>query len=182
MPLIPEKATVLDIGCGDGGLLRILKEEKACDVYGLDFSFVSIDTLKAKGIPGEVADLRTYEVNGRRAHTVILSHVLEHITDPYVDRVVKLVSDSATDQAFIIVPKEDTMWYEHVRKYNMDTLRTAVAPYFDSVDISLVERESVGPSGARDHIMAHCHKISASRSEDRRRPGGSDEVSTGITG
>jgi hypothetical protein len=54
-----------------------------------------------------VADLRNYSPNGRRAHTVILSHVLEHMgTRAEADRLVKTVSDLATDQAFIIIPKK----------------------------------------------------------------------------
>ena len=158
MERIPPKSTVIDMGCGDGQLLRILKQSHECDVFGMDFSDASIRILQDKGIPGEVVDLRTYTPNGRTASTVILSHVLEHMTDAHVGRVIQLVADMTTDQAFIVVPHDKQLWYEHCKVYDDDSLRAAVTPYFDSVEVFRVERDDKVPSLADYHIVAHCRK------------------------
>ena len=38
LSIIKNKKNVLDIGCGDGELLRNLKKKKQCNCYGIDFS------------------------------------------------------------------------------------------------------------------------------------------------
>ena len=168
---IPMKASVIDLGCGDGSALRLLREMNDCDVYGIDFSDTSVKILNKKHIPGEVADLRNYSPNGRRAHTVILSHVLEHMVSRQdADRLVKTVSDLATDQAFIVVPEEKELWYEHSVSYDEDLLRSVVSPYFESVDIYKVHRDRLTPYKSEYHIVAHCHK---------GMPTGADEATAG---
>jgi len=160
-PRIPTGVSVIDLGCGDGQVLRVLKQLNSCDVYGMDFSETAIRILGTKGIKGEVADLRKYEANGRRAHTVIMSHVLEHMTEEHVDHVVKLASDMAEEQAFIIVPQEKRLWYEHAKLYDEEELRKAVAPHFPHVEVYKI----LGSKAAMEHlgykykhVIAHCHK------------------------
>ena len=34
--LVPEGSRVLDLGCGDGSLLAHLRDERGCDVRGVD--------------------------------------------------------------------------------------------------------------------------------------------------
>lgn len=169
---IPINASVIDLGCGDGSALRLLREVNGCDVYGIDFSETSMKVLAKKKIAGEKADLREYNPNGRRAHTVILSHVLEHMaTKEEADHLVKTASDLATDQAFIVVPEEKELWYEHCMTYDEDKLREAVSPHFESVDIYKIKRDKVTEYKSHYHIVAHCHKSA-----------GSDEVMAGSTG
>ena len=171
---VPKGVSVIDLGCGDGSVLRALRDYNECDVFGLDFSKSSMTILKEKGIPGEQADLRVYEPNGRRAHTVILSHVLEHMTDDSVaDRLVKVVSTMAEEQAFIVVPDDKDLWYEHCIMYDEAKLRAAVAPHFPFVEMHCIERNSDAPSASKHHIVAHCRK---------HKPAESDEVNAGITG
>lgn len=164
---IPNNVSVIDLGCGDGSALRLIKELNRCDVYGIDFSQVAIRNLASKNIPGEVVDLRTYNPNGRRAHTVILSHVLEHMTVENAGRLVKTVSDLSMDQAFIVVPEESELWYEHTVKYDEASLRSITSPHFDSVDIFKVDRDSpVSVTGSKCHIVAHCHKAKAAEADE----------------
>jgi trans-aconitate methyltransferase len=171
---IPKGGSVIDLGCGDGTALRFLRDANGCDVYGMDFSDTSMKILQEKGIPGEKVDLRAYSPNGRRAHTVILSHVLEHMIDnAAADKLVKLVSDMATDQAFIAVPDDKELWYEHSTKYDEDSLRAAVAPHFDSVEVYSIKRDKLASHTTDHHIVAHCHKAKAA---------GAEEVAAAITG
>lgn len=52
LSIIKKNKTVLDIGCGDGKLLRELKIKKNCNCYGIDFSknLIDIAKKKSKGI------------------------------------------------------------------------------------------------------------------------------------
>ena len=52
LSIIKNKKNVLDIGCGDGELLRNLKKKKQCNCYGIDFSqnLIRIAQKKSKNI------------------------------------------------------------------------------------------------------------------------------------
>src|SRR5450759_3169262 len=47
---IPNGATVLDLGCGDGSLLRYLKETRAVRGYGVEISDLDILSCIANGV------------------------------------------------------------------------------------------------------------------------------------
>jgi len=157
VPEIPEGATIADFGCGDGGLLRHL-QSKGYDVYGYDFSKNSIAYINRKGIPGEVADIRTFTPNGADHHTVVCAHVFEHLEDGYEERAAEILSKLATDQVFITVPEESKgqIWWEHKRHYTRRSLRKILKPYFKSVEIARQKRlKSVI---ADCDLIAHCMK------------------------
>ena len=48
LSIIKKKKNVLDIGCGDGKLLRNLKKKNNCNCYGIDFSKNLIEIAKKK--------------------------------------------------------------------------------------------------------------------------------------
>lgn len=47
---VPEGARVLDIGCGDGGLMAALRETKNADARGLELDAADVATAMAKGL------------------------------------------------------------------------------------------------------------------------------------
>ncbi len=81
---IPENAKVLDLGCGDGTLLEILRETKGAQVYGVEISQDNINSCIAKGIPVIQANLNTglgdYENNS--FDYVILSETFQMVRNP----------------------------------------------------------------------------------------------------
>lgn len=73
---------VVDIGCGCGGLLGMLRERHFRHLYGIDASPGCVDSLRRLGIDGEVRILEAVEETARRFDVVLLSHVAEHLYDP----------------------------------------------------------------------------------------------------
>ena len=52
LSVIKKKSTVLDIGCGEGQLLKKLQNKKNCNCYGIDFSpnLIKIAKKKTKNV------------------------------------------------------------------------------------------------------------------------------------
>lgn len=78
---------VADLGCG-GGLLSIAVAERGARVYGVDLSAPSLRTARAearaRGCPARFvrADLRRTPLEGGSFDLVLLSDVLEHVSQP----------------------------------------------------------------------------------------------------
>jgi hypothetical protein len=156
---VPKNIEVGDIGCGSGYALYRLRNERDCRGYGYDFSSMAIEVLKTRGLDGEVCDVRTFNPNGTSYHTVVCSHLLEHVDDEYEERLIETVAKMAEKQAFISVPFEDKLWIEHKRIYDEKQLQKVLKPHFAEVKVMTLG----------DGILAHCLK----------EPAESDEVKAG---
>ena len=111
MDEIPDGVSVADLACGSGYMLRKLREEKNCEVVGYDFSKTVMDILAKKGIKGILADLRNYEpVNGEKYHTVILSHVVEHLTGDDLHNMLRTAARMTGEQCLVLVPAEENLY------------------------------------------------------------------------
>lgn len=73
---------ILEIGCGDGGVLQFLKKDN--EVQAVDISKNAMTLLKKKGIPGVLADISTEKLPFTDASfdIVIILEVLEHLKSP----------------------------------------------------------------------------------------------------
>ena len=84
--LVAPKSRVLDVGCGDGGLLRLLAEERSVDGRGIELSQQGVNDCVAKGlsvIQGDAdADLVDYPDDA--FDYVILSQTLQATRQPRV--------------------------------------------------------------------------------------------------
>ena len=81
LAMIPE-GTVLDLGCGDGLLLELLRA-KRIEGTGLDVSEEAVRICRGKGFPAEAHALSdTLPYADGAFDTVVLLDVLEHVYDP----------------------------------------------------------------------------------------------------
>jgi SAM-dependent methyltransferase len=82
---VPPRAKVLDIGCGNGRLERLLAGGTE-SMLGVDYDQAAIRVAQAAGHPPhvrfDVADARELDPRGQY-DVVTLIHVLEHIDDPH---------------------------------------------------------------------------------------------------
>lgn len=77
------KKSVVEIGCGPGGILQVFKE-RGNRVYGVDLDSASIAVGRAKGLDIDVGSLSTMPAR-EKPDLIIYCHVLEHIVDPLAE-------------------------------------------------------------------------------------------------
>jgi methionine biosynthesis protein MetW len=94
---------ILDLGCGDGLFLDILKKKKVYGV-GLDISEISVSKAREKGLDAKqfdfTKDLLPFENNS--FDTVVMLDVLEHLYQP--ERILKEAHRVAKRNLVISVP------------------------------------------------------------------------------
>jgi len=82
--LIPDGASLLDVGCGSGDFLAYLKQSHPnCDVLGVDVSPQAVAIARSHGVPAEVirTNLPLGRQLNRRYDYIVLMEVLEHLVD-----------------------------------------------------------------------------------------------------
>ena len=87
--LIENKSKALDVGCGDGELLKYLLENKTKDIRGLEISKESVQNCLSKGLPvieGN-AENDLVQFPNKSFDYVILSQTLQAFLNP--DKVIK---------------------------------------------------------------------------------------------
>lgn len=79
---IPLGSKVLDVGANDGEFMKLLREKRDCDVYGIDMSDVAIAKAKEKGIDVIKAEVDKIPFPDATFDYVTLNEVLSHLADP----------------------------------------------------------------------------------------------------
>jgi methionine biosynthesis protein MetW len=82
--MIPEKARLLDVGCGDGALLEHLQSTKQVDGRGLELSQIDVNACVARGLPVVQGDADTDLVDYPSGvfDVVILSDTIQATRSP----------------------------------------------------------------------------------------------------
>lgn len=138
-PIIYEIALgskVLDVGANDGELMKILKEKRDCEVYGVDTSEVAIAKAKEKGIDVILSDAEKLPFEDATFDFVTLNEVLIHLINPEV--VLKEIRRVLKPKGVLLgsVPHanlEKYIWAEkrmHHRYLDEEALRTLVEAEF----------------------------------------------------
>lgn len=79
----PDKsASILDIGCANGGLMQCLKDKGYKNLTGIDITRICVENVKKAGFNAHFGGIFNLEELGDNKYdVVILSHVLEHVYD-----------------------------------------------------------------------------------------------------
>ena len=134
--LVPQSNRVVDIGCGTGGLMEILRDQLRCSCVGVDISAVAVDIAKQKGFQAFKSKLPKLP-SGLHENTFDICTIvetLEHISNPKetLRSVSKLLKQGSG--AIIICVPDDCMkpeeFDEHVSTFTARSLREMMTKYY----------------------------------------------------
>ncbi|NVN95423.1 MAG: methyltransferase domain-containing protein [Bacteroidetes bacterium] len=110
--LIPSKnSSILDIGCGNGGLLMELKKLGFTNLTGLDPSPVCVNNILNKGIEAKLGGIFNISTLNKKYDFIIFSHVFEHLVD--IQSAVKNISELLSQDGLVYIETPDaSLYYE----------------------------------------------------------------------
>jgi 2-polyprenyl-3-methyl-5-hydroxy-6-metoxy-1,4-benzoquinol methylase len=130
-------ATVLDVGSGEGSLLKRLSDLNfGQDLYSVEISQSAVATILQRDIPRlrecQLFDGYQIPYDNRRFDLAIISHVLEHVEHPR-----QMLHEAArvARHVFVEVPLEDTIRLKpdfvfdrvgHINSYSRKTIRRLI--------------------------------------------------------
>ncbi|MCK4554896.1 class I SAM-dependent methyltransferase [Candidatus Parcubacteria bacterium] len=140
--LIPNGASVCDVGTGSGYFLKRLFKNKTSDVYGLDISQVAIDNLKQCGIDGCRCELPMRPPINRTFDFITAKALLEHLK--YPDESIEILVDmlNKSGKLLIAVPNNrlgPEVEPEHFRKYTKKALFDLLSKFTKIVEIKIID-------------------------------------------
>lgn len=72
--------SVVDLGCGDGGLLSLIKDIPS---WGYDFCPANSEGWAERGVTAEFADIFNTDFEPKWGELTVVTEVLEHLADPH---------------------------------------------------------------------------------------------------
>ncbi len=140
---IPDKCSVLDVGCNSGELMVILKQ-KGCRVVGVDISDKALAIAKKKGLRVKKASAEELPFKDKRFDVVVLREVLVHIHEPL--KALKEIRRVLKPGGFMIgtVPHanlERIVWDDkrlHHRYYDEERLTSDLKQDFEDIHIKVL--------------------------------------------
>ena len=122
------KARILDIGCGAGFVLSVLKK-KGFRVSGVDLSPRAAEVANIDyGVDVQVGDLKNMSFSEKEFDVVLLLHTLEHLANPRV--ILKQIKRILADQGRLVlqVPNIESIQFKlfGTRWYGLDVPRHLV--------------------------------------------------------
>jgi 2-polyprenyl-3-methyl-5-hydroxy-6-metoxy-1,4-benzoquinol methylase len=148
--LISQRSRVIDIGCGTGDLLKILKDKKlGSEFYGLDYAASAENLVKAKDADIKFMCGDLFEIEIRTMFDIVFcTEVLEHVPEP-VKFVEKMLSFTHLGGSLVItVPdgRKDT-WIGHRNFWSPESFeefigsfgRKFMVDYFDNTNFAVVK-------------------------------------------
>lgn len=103
--LVGNNKKVLEFGCADGNMSKVLKEKCRCEVVGLEINTQDAEMAKAyckEVIIGDIEDLEwCKELSGAKFDVAIFADILEHLKSP--ERLLRTATAALKDDGYIII-------------------------------------------------------------------------------
>lgn len=108
---IEEGSTVLDMGCGDGGVLLYMKSKKEFDAVGADVSDICLNFLDSKGIKTLKFDINDFDSIKALPEVdyIMILEVLEHM--PNSEKFLNMIMPKAKKALFFSFPNSGYISY-----------------------------------------------------------------------
>jgi len=144
LPKFKDGDSILDIGCGDGGLFYYITEKyKDTKLYGVDIGNFSLDIAK-KNIGDKAAFKKIkdfYDIDfGIKFDTITLIEVIEHLENPipYIMFAINLLKKGGK---IIITTPNINFSYEqkHLYAFEEDDFTTIFKKYFSNIDVKAID-------------------------------------------
>jgi SAM-dependent methyltransferase len=148
LPLFEGTSDVLDVGCGRGEFLQLLRE-RGVRARGIDLNDAMVDVCRAQGLEATTADALAYlraQPNGSLGG-LFAAQVVEHLEPAYLTHLLDAAFDALRPGGIIVLETiNPACWFAffesyirditHVRPLHPDTLRfLLVATGFQQIDI-----------------------------------------------
>ena len=165
VPYFAGQSNVLDVGCGRGEFLALLKQS-GITAKGLDLNPEMIEVCKSRGLDATTADARSYlqGIPDESLGGLIAVQVVEHLEPAYLTQMLGLAFDKVRPGGRIVLetinPACWVAFFEsfirdltHVKPIHPDTLQYLLqASGFSNVEI--VYRAPIAPEGRLQKVAA----------------------------
>jgi len=165
VPYFSGQSNVLDVGCGRGEFLALLKQS-GITAKGLDLNPEMIEVCKSRGLDATTADARSYlqGIPDESLGGLIAVQVVEHLEPAYLTQMLGLAFDKVRPGGRIVLetinPACWVAFFEsfirdltHVKPIHPDTLQYLLqASGFSNVEI--VYRAPIAPEGRLQKVAA----------------------------
>jgi SAM-dependent methyltransferase/DNA-directed RNA polymerase subunit RPC12/RpoP len=150
--LKPGRDLIAEFGCGDGANL-IPWKDRGYDVIGIDFNAEMVKVGRNKGLNLVCGDFLDYDFLDGRPSLVILSHVLNHVTD--LNAAVQKAYVATSPDGFVFVETPNIRSWDLVNTKRLFTVDTNY--YLDLKSLSAVlERCRFNIAYADEYIRVLC--------------------------
>jgi len=163
VPYFAGQSNVLDVGCGRGEFLELLKD-KGISAKGLDLNPEMIEVCKSRGLDAAAGDARSYlkGLPDESLGGLIAVQVIEHLQPPYLTEMLALAFDKVRPGGKIVLetinPSCWVAFFEsfirdltHVKPIHPETLQYLLqANGFSNVEI--VYRAPIAPEGRLQRV------------------------------
>jgi len=150
--LIKPESEVLDVGCGSGSLMQLLRDRAHCRCTGIDISTVSINIIREQGFEGYVTKLPNLppEILSRKFDFVIAAEVFEHLNKPEktlmsLQKIVKPGGKLVATVPNACMSPEETE--DHVNTFTAESFQALISLYFE-IETCIPVR-----SGLQDYLL-----------------------------
>lgn len=144
-------SVVYDVACNSGGIGKILKEERGCEVFGSDLCPNLVQKARDKGMTVYCGFAEDADFGNISFDYVIMSFILEHAIDPNILMEKSLQKLKKNGRLLGCVPTEFGDWGKHTLKYHPEHLRVysekEIFDLFDSFKLKNIQIEKVKLTG-----------------------------------